>query len=83
MEQVNEHAASFGSVKSGVVIPLGFPVMPGENLLVTISNRGGQTAETEWECVKFEGFTVPGTSQVDMVYILKPLTPFVIEGRKK
>ncbi len=83
MDQVNEHAVSFGSGKGAPVVALGFPVMPNETLNVSISNKRGDTAEMQFDCVKFEGFLLPGTSSVDMVYILKPLIPFVIEGKKK
>jgi len=81
--QINEHVASFGSIKSGVQVALGFAVEPGETLFVNITNKKGQVAELEFENVKFEGFTVPGQGSVDMVYVLKPLVPFVIEGKKQ
>jgi hypothetical protein len=82
--EINEHIVSFGLLKGGVQVPIGFPVEPNESLFVSISNRKGQVAELEFENVKFEGFPLPGqTANVDMVYILKPLIPAVIEGRKK
>lgn len=82
--EINQHIVSFGSLKSGVRVPITFPVEPNETLYVNISNRKGQVAELEFESVKFEGFPVPGqTAIVDMVYVLKPLIPANIEGLKK